>query len=88
MEQGYSLQTGSGGASVAVTRFLRDMVIERGITASFALGGITSQIVKMHEEGLIKRLLDVQSFDLEAVRSLGPTGFTRNRRVPLREPPQ
>ncbi|HCM25342.1 MAG TPA: citrate lyase subunit alpha [Treponema sp.] len=71
MEQGYSLQTGSGGASVAVTRFLRDMMIERGITASFALGGITSQIVKMHEEGLIKRLLDVQSFDLEAVRSLG-----------------
>lgn len=75
MEQGYSLQTGSGGASVAVTRFLREMMIERGITASFALGGITSQIVKMHEEGLIKRLLDVQSFDLEAVRSLGANRF-------------
>jgi len=71
MEQGFSLQTGSGGASVAVTRFLRDMMLDRKITASFALGGITSQIVKMHEEGLIKRLLDVQSFDLEAVRSLG-----------------
>ena len=75
MEQGFSLQTGSGGASVAVTRFLRDMMLERKLTASFALGGITSQIVKMHEEGLIKRLLDVQSFDLEAVRSLGVNRF-------------
>lgn len=75
MEPGFSLQTGSGGASVAVTRFLRDAMVERGVTASFALGGITSQIVKMHEEGLIKRLLDVQSFDLEAVRSLGANRY-------------
>jgi citrate lyase subunit alpha/citrate CoA-transferase len=75
LEQGFSLQTGSGGASVAVTRFLRQMMIDRGIKASFALGGITSQIVKMHEEGLIKRLMDVQSFDLEAVRSLGANRF-------------
>lgn len=69
-EDGYSLQTGSGGASLATTRFLTEHMHNRGITASWALGGITSQIVKMHEAGLIKRMLDVQSFDLDAVNSI------------------
>jgi citrate lyase subunit alpha / citrate CoA-transferase len=70
LREGYSLQTGSGGASLAVVRFLRDMMIARGIKASFALGGITSQLAHMLEEGLIGKLLDVQSFDSEAARSL------------------
>jgi citrate lyase subunit alpha/citrate CoA-transferase len=74
-EEGFSLQTGYGGAALAVTQFLRDKMMERNIKASFALGGITSQIVKMHEEGLIKRILDVQSFDLEAVRSIGANRY-------------
>jgi citrate lyase subunit alpha/citrate CoA-transferase len=74
-EDGFSLQTGSGGSALAVTRFLREKMIERNIKASFALGGITSQIVKMHEEGLIKRILDVQSFDLDAVRSIGENRY-------------
>jgi len=72
---GFSLQTGSGGASLAVTRFIRERMLERGIKASFALGGITGQIVALHEEGLIKRLLDVQSFDLRAVESLKNNRF-------------
>ncbi|NDL66837.1 citrate lyase subunit alpha [Anaerotalea alkaliphila] len=67
---GFSLQTGSGGASLATTRFLSEKMARRDIKASFALGGITGQIVKMHEEGLIGKLLDVQSFDLTAVQSL------------------
>ena len=70
-EDGFSLQTGSGGASLATTVYLRDQMIERGIKAGFALGGITSQMVKMHEEGLILKLLDTQSFDLDAVKSIG-----------------
>lgn len=69
-EDGFSLQTGSGGASLAATRFLREKMIERNIKASFALGGITGQIVALHEEGLIRRLLDVQGFDLKADESL------------------
>lgn len=66
---GFSFQTGTGGSSLAVTRFLRDKMISKGIKAGFALGGITGPIVRLHEEGLIKKLLDVQSFDLEAVGS-------------------
>jgi len=69
-KDGFSLQTGSGGASLAVTKYLRQGMIDRGIKASFALGGITSHMVKLHEEGLIDRLIDVQSFDKVAAESL------------------
>ncbi len=72
---GYSFQTGSGGAALATTRFLKDKMIAGNIKASFALGGITQQIVEMHEEGLIHRVLDVQSFDLRAVESLKNNRF-------------
>ena len=67
---GMSLQTGTGGASLAVTRFLADSMIEKGVKARFALGGITGQIVKLHEQGLIETLWDVQDFDTEAASSL------------------
>jgi len=67
---GFSLQTGSGGASLAVTRFLEDKMVKQNVKASFGLGGITSTMVAMHEKGLIKTLLDVQSFDSDAADSL------------------
>ncbi|WMY73308.1 citrate lyase subunit alpha [Buttiauxella selenatireducens] len=69
-KQGFSLQTGTGGASLAVTRFLEDKMRSRNIQAGFALGGITATIVDLHEKGLIKKLLDVQSFDRCAAQSL------------------
>ncbi|MBB6214148.1 citrate lyase subunit alpha/citrate CoA-transferase [Anaerosolibacter carboniphilus] len=74
-EDGFSFQTGTGGASLAVTRFLRDKMLKKNIKASFALGGITGQIVKLHEEGLIHKLLDVQSFDLGAIESIQRNAF-------------
>ena len=69
-KEGFSIQTGSGGASLAAVKFIRESMIEKGIKASFALGGITAHMVKMHEEGLIERLIDVQSFDKVAAESL------------------
>lgn len=75
MEDGFCFQTGSGGAALAVTRYLRQYMLESSIKANFALGGITGQIVAMHEEGLIKKILDVQSFDLQAVESLKNNRF-------------
>jgi citrate lyase subunit alpha/citrate CoA-transferase len=72
---GFSFQTGTGGASLAVSRFLREKMLARGITASFALGGITGSIVDLHEEGLVKKLLDVQGFDLRAADSLKNNRF-------------
>ena len=69
-KQGFSLQTGTGGASLAVTRFLEVKMRHRDIYAAFALGGITSTMVDLHEKGLIHKLLDVQSFDRAAAGSL------------------
>ncbi len=66
----FSLQTGSGGASIATASFLAEKMREKNIKASFAIGGITATMVKMHEEGLIEKLLDVQSFDAFAAKSL------------------
>lgn len=74
-KNGFSLQMGSGGASLAVARFLRERMIEENIKASFALGGITGSVVDLHREGLIKRILDVQSFDLKAAESLRDNRF-------------
>ncbi|VTP15700.1 Citrate lyase alpha chain [Phytobacter ursingii] len=69
-KDGFSMQTGTGGASLAVTRFLEDKMRRHNITASFGLGGITGTMVDLHEKGLIKALLDTQSFDGDAARSL------------------
>jgi citrate lyase subunit alpha/citrate CoA-transferase len=69
-EQGFSLQTGSGGASTAATRFLEDRMRRKGITASFALGGITGGIVDLLKKELIGKVVDTQSFDADAAASL------------------
>lgn len=69
-KDGFSIQTGTGGASLAVVRFLENKMRSQNITAGFALGGITSAMVDLHEKGLIKKLLDVQSFDAGAASSL------------------
>lgn len=72
---GFSMQMGSGGASLATARFIRQKMLDKGIHCRFALGGITGQITAMHEEGLIDRILDVQSFDLDAAKSLKNNHF-------------
>ncbi|XKM14374.1 citrate lyase subunit alpha [Orbaceae bacterium ac157xtp] len=70
-EDGFSLQTGTGASSTAATRFLESKMRAKNITAGFALGGITASIVDLHEKGLIKKLIDTQSFDGTAIISLG-----------------
>lgn len=68
---GFSFQTGTGGAALAVTRFLREQMIADGITASFVLGGITNAMVELLQEGLVEKILDVQDFDQASTASLG-----------------
>src|SRR5208337_1716233 len=67
---GFSMQTGSGAASTAATKFLEERMTQKGIKASFALGGITGSIADLHKKGLIETLVDVQSFDHDAAESL------------------
>lgn len=69
-KNGFSIQTGTGGASLAVVKYLRESMVGSGVKASFALGGITAHMVKLHQEGLIGKLIDVQSFDKVAAESI------------------
>lgn len=70
IRDGFSYQAGSGGISLAVVRFLKEYMKENGIKGSFASGGITSTMVDLLEEGYFSALLDVQTFDEGAVRSI------------------
>jgi len=67
---GFSVQTGSGASSTAATRFMEHRMRKKGITAAFALGGISGGVVDLHKKGLIGKLIDTQSFDAEATESL------------------
>ena len=67
---GFSLQLGSGGASLSAARFIREKMQSKKITAAFGVGGITGIFTDMMEEGLVELLFDVQSFDSTAIRSL------------------
>jgi len=69
-KNGFSMQTGSGAASTACTRFMEEKMERLGVKASFALGGITGGLVSLHEKGLVAKLLDTQCFDSEAAASL------------------
>ncbi|MBM9832952.1 citrate lyase subunit alpha, partial [Enterococcus faecalis] len=69
-KEGFSFQTGTGGASLAVTRFIREAMKKDGITASFALGGITNAMVELLEEGLVEKIIDVQDFDHPSALSI------------------
>lgn len=69
-KDGFSFQTGAGGASLAVTRFLKERMDEKGIKMGWALGGITGQMVELMEEGYIGKLMDTQSFDVSSVSSV------------------
>ncbi|NHJ85769.1 MAG: citrate lyase subunit alpha [Asgard group archaeon] len=70
LKNGFSFQSGAGGITLAVTQFLGERMKELGIKGSFGMGGSTSALVQMLEEGLFQRILDVQAFDKEAIRSL------------------
>lgn len=70
VKQGFSFQTGAGGASLAAARYVGDIMERDRITGSFIMGGITTYLVDMLNRGLFQKIIDVQDFDLDAVRSL------------------
>ena len=70
LKEGFSFQTGAGGASLAAAKFLMDIMLEEKIRGSFGLGGITGYMVDMLRAGCFEELRDVQCFDLKAVESI------------------
>ena len=70
LKDGFSFQTGAGGASLATAMYLEKIMKQQNIHGSYAQGGITGLLVDMLNEGLFRALLDVQCFDLKAVASI------------------
>lgn len=66
-KDGFSFQTGVGGPSLAVTRYLEQAMREQNIKMSFALGGTSKAICNLQDQGLIKYILDTQDFDQGAI---------------------
>ena len=62
LKDGFSFQTGAGGASLATAMYLEKIMKQQNIHGSYAQGGITGLLVDMLNEGLFRALLDVQCF--------------------------
>ncbi len=71
LRDGFSFQAGAGGTALAYALYLKEMMKRAGVKARFIRGGTTRYLVEMLEEGLTDYLLDGQTFDLDAVRSMG-----------------
>ena len=69
LKDGFSFQTGAGGISLAITKFLGEMMEREGIKGSFINGGITRFAVELFHKGIVHSLFDGQVFDTESVDS-------------------
>lgn len=69
-KDGFSYQTGVGGASIASTISLAKVMKERGARMRFGVGGLTKPMCQLLIDGQVDALLDTQDFDLAAVESV------------------
>ena len=69
-KDGFSFQTGAGGASLAVNTMLQPILEEKGIKLGFAIGGITKPMCELLDAGLVRKIVDAQAFDTFAIESL------------------
>ena len=60
LKDGFSFQTGAGGASLAVAKYVEEMMEKDHIKGSFCMGGITGYLVDMANKGYFDTILDVQ----------------------------
>ncbi|HEY1730649.1 MAG TPA: citrate lyase subunit alpha [Terriglobales bacterium] len=70
MRDGFSFQAGAGGIALAFVDYLARMMKQANVKAGFVRGGSTKHLVDLLHEGLIGYILDGQTFDLDAVRSI------------------
>ncbi len=69
-KEGFSYQTGVGGASIASTVSLAKVMRERNIHMSFGVGGLTKPMCDLLDEGLAHCLVDTQCFDEDAISNI------------------
>lgn len=69
-KDGFSYQTGVGGASIASTISLAKIMKERNVRMRFGVGGLTKPMCDLLINNQVDCLLDTQDFDLTAVESV------------------
>lgn len=69
-KDGFSYQTGVGGASIASTISLTEIMKKRNIKMGFGVGGLTKPMCDLLDNGMVRVLLDTQDFDLDAVNNV------------------
>ena len=69
-KEGFSYQTGVGGASIASTISLTRIMKERNIKMGFGVGGLTKPMCDLLDMGMVRVLMDTQAFDLDAVNNV------------------
>jgi citrate lyase subunit alpha / citrate CoA-transferase len=70
MRDGFSFQAGAGGIALAFVDYLAGMMKQAKVKAGFVRGGSTKYLVDLLNQGLIGYILDGQTFDLDAVKSI------------------
>lgn len=70
VKEGMCYQSGAGGVSLAVTKFLGDYMEREGIKGKFASGGVTGDLCDMKNRELFDRIYDVQCFDLKSAEDI------------------
>lgn len=69
-KDGFSFQTGGGGAALAVNGFLQPVMEEKGIKMGFAIGGIMKAMCDLMDAGFVRKIVDVQVFDSAAIEHI------------------
>ena len=67
---GFSFQTGGGGAALAVNGMLKPIMEEKNIKMGFAIGGIMEEMCKLMDAGLVRKIVDAQVFDSAAIEHI------------------
>ncbi|MEG1774682.1 MAG: citrate lyase subunit alpha, partial [Oscillospiraceae bacterium] len=69
-KDGFSYQTGAGGPSLASIRFLKPLMDKKHAKIKWAIGGISTPLVELYNEGYVETIVDAQDFDLGAIASV------------------
>ncbi len=70
IRDGFSFQAGAGGTSLSIGVFIHEILKKNGWKARFAVGGANKYLDDMLYDGTLDYVLDGQTFDLDAVRSM------------------
>ena len=69
-KDGFSYQTGVGGASIASAVYLAEEMKKRNVHMRFCVVGLTKPLCELLRNGQVDVLLDTQDFDRDAVESV------------------